>query len=112
MSKIKGITVKLIYRKEKEKDPFGNPTYEEVEEAIENVLVAPISSDDIVNSTELEGKKEVYMIAIPKGDNHEWENQKVKFFNKTFKVFGGSIEGIETLIPLDWNKKYKVERYK
>lgn len=111
MTKIKGITVTLIDRVEIERDPFGNPVYEEKEIKVNNVLVAPTTSDDIVNSMQLEGKKAVYVIGIPKGDNHNWENREVKFFGQRFKTFGKVTQGIEGLIPLDWNKKVQVEVY-
>ena len=59
----------------------------------------------------LTGKKAVYTLAIPKGDTHDWEDKEVKFFGKRWRTFGIPLEGIEQLIPLDWNKKVMVERY-
>lgn len=53
----------------------------------------------------------VNTLAIPKGNAHEWENREVRFFNKRWRVFGMPLEGIEDLIPLEWNKKVMVERY-
>lgn len=111
MTRIKGITVTLIDRVEIERDPFGHPVYEEKEIKVNNVLVAPTSSDDIINSMELEGKKAVYVLGIPKGDDHNWENREVEFFDQRFKTFGKVTQGIEGLIPLDWNKKVQVEVY-
>lgn len=111
MTRIKGITVTLIDRVEVDKDPFGHPVYEEKEIKVNNVLVTPTTSDDIINSMELEGKKAVYVLGIPKGDNHNWENRVVKFFGQKFKTFGKVTQGIEGLIPLDWNKKVQVEVY-
>jgi hypothetical protein len=92
-------------------DPFGNPIYEETDIVVENVLVSPTSTDDIVNQLTLTGKKAVYTLAIPKGDTNDWEDKEVKFFGKRWRTFGFPIEGIEDLIPLDWNKKVMVERY-
>lgn len=92
-------------------DPFGNPIYEETDIDVENVLVSPTSTDDIVNQLTLTGKKAVYTLAIPKGDTNDWEDKEVKFFGKRWRTFGFPIEGIEDLIPLDWNKKVMVERY-
>jgi len=92
-------------------DPFGNPIYEETDIDVENVLVSPTSNDDIVNQLTLTGKKAVYTLAIPKGDTNDWEDKEVKFFGKRWRTFGFPIEGIEDLIPLDWNKKVMVERY-
>lgn len=109
--KIKGITVILLEKEEIEKDAFNRMQYEEVEEKVENVLVAPASSDDVISQLNLTGKKAVYSLGIPKGDTHNWVNRRVKFFGKTWKTIGIPQEGIEELIPLDWNKKIEVERY-
>lgn len=111
MGILKGITVTLIDKLETGKDPFGSPIYEDEEIEVNNVLVSPTSSDDIVNQLTLTGKKAIYTIAIPKGDTHNWEDKKVRFFGKTWRTFGEPLEGIEELIPLDWNKKVMVEHY-
>lgn len=111
MARIKGITVTLIDRKVIETDPFGTPVYGDVEIDVDNVLVSPTSSDDVVNTLSLTGRKAVYTLAIPKGDTHDWENQEVRFFGKRWRVFGIPLEGIEDMIPLRWNKKVTVERY-
>lgn len=111
MPKIQGIPVTLIERREIGRDALNAPIYEETETVIENVLVAPATSDDIVDTTDLEGKKLVYTLAIPKGDTHSWIDVKVRFWGRTFKSFGFPTEGIEANIPLDWNKKVTVELY-
>ncbi|MGX6962430.1 hypothetical protein [Vagococcus xieshaowenii] len=111
MAKIKGITVTLINRKQTGVDPFGNPIFEDVEIQVENVLVSPTSSEDVVKQLELTGKKAVYTLAIPKDDTNDWEDSEVRFFDKTWRTFGIPLEGIDELIPLDWNKKVMVERY-
>lgn len=66
MGMIKGIAVTLIDKVETGKDPFGNPIYEDKEIVVNNVLVSPTSSDDIVNQLTLTGKKAIYTLAIPK----------------------------------------------
>lgn len=111
MTKIKGITITLVDKIQTSLDPFGNPIFTDAEIPIKNVLVGPTSSDDIVNQLDLTGRKAVYTLAIPKGDTHNWENKEVKFFNQRWRTFGIPLEGIEHLIPLDWNKKVMVERY-
>jgi len=111
MSMIKGITVTLINKQEVGRDPFDKPIYEDVPIEVDNVLVSPTSTDDIVNNLELTGKKAVYTLAIPKGDTHNWEDAEVYFFDQKWKTFGFVTQGIENLIPLDWNKKVMVERY-
>lgn len=108
---IKGITVTLISKQETGRDPFGEPIYEDVEIEVDNVLISPTTSDDIVNQMTLTGKKAVYTLAIPKGDTNNWEDQEVRFFGEKWRVFGVPLQGIDHLIPLDWNKKVMVERY-
>ena len=108
---IKGITVTLINKKEVGKDPFGNPIYDDVEIEVDNVLVSPVSTEDIVHTLELTGKKAVYTLAIPKGDENDWEDAEVIFFGERWRTFGFVTQGIEHLIPGDWNKKVMVERY-
>lgn len=108
---IKGIEVILIDKVEVGKDPFGSPIFENKEIKIENVLVSPSTSDDVVTSENLFGKKAVYTLAIPKNDNHIWEDREVHFFNQTFRTIGFATQGIDELIPLSWNKKIMVELY-
>jgi len=110
-SMIKGIPVILIDKIESSNDPFGNPIHKDREIIIDNVLVVPTSSDDVINQLNLTGRKAVYTLAIPKSDTHDWENKDVFFFNKRWRTFGIPLEGIDSLIPLDWNKKVMVERY-
>jgi len=111
MGRIKGITVTLIGKTKNGRDDFGHPIYENTEIQVENVLVVPASTDDVTNQLNLTGRKAAYTLAIPKGDTHDWENKEVRFFGKRWQVFGLPLEGIESLIPLDWNKKVMVERY-
>lgn len=111
MALIKGITVTILIKKQDGTDEFNRPIYSYNEEPVDNVLVAPASSDDIITSQDLFGKKAVYTLAIPKGDVHDWIDTRVKFFGQEWHTFGFPTEGIEENIPLDWNKKVMVERY-
>lgn len=111
MAMIKGIIVTLYEKIENGADEFGRTIYNEVPVEVENVLVAPVTSDDVLDTTNLTGKKAVYHLAIPKGDTHDWRDKKVRFFGKVFKVFGEPIVGMEEMIPLEWNKKVTVELY-
>lgn len=108
---MRGITVVLYDKVQIGQDPFGEPIYEEVPEEVENVIVAPASASDITEQLQLYGKHAVYTLAIPKGDQHEWRDRKVCFFGQDFRSFGPPTEGIDSLIPLSWNKKVQVERY-
>ena len=111
MARLKGITITLINKVQTGTDPFDNPIYEDVENEVENVLVSPTSTDDVVNTMDLTGRKAVYTLAIPKGDTNDWENQEVRFFGERWRVIGIPLQGIDEMIPLDWNKKVMVERY-
>ena len=108
---MKGITVILHELTEVSTNAFGEPVMSEKQVAVDNVLVAPASDQEILSATNLYGRKVVYTLGIPKGDTHDWENQKVSFFGETFRTFGIPTEGIDHLVPTAWNKKVMVERY-
>lgn len=108
---IKGITVTLYQTVKTGSDGFGADIFEEQAAQVEDVLVAPAIADDVINSVQLEGKKAVYLLGIPKGDTHEWEDKTIEFFGKKFRSFGPVQEGIEELVPTRWHKKVTVERY-
>lgn len=108
---IKGITVFLISEQVTGYDDFGAPIVSEVEIPVDNVIVAPALSDDVINQLSMTGRKAVYTLGIPKGDTNDWENREVRFFGRKWRSFGIPIEGIEEMIPLRWNKKVLVERY-
>lgn len=110
MAKIKGITVKLLSRVQTGTDAFNRPVYAETEIDIDNVLVAPLSTSEVLDTLNLTGHKAQYQLAIPKGDTHEWENQRVKFFGQAWQVIGSPLMGIEANIPLEWNTKIRVEK--
>ena len=107
MSRLKGITVTLVTR-EAVLDAFNHPTWQESKVAIDNVLVGePVQAE-----LELSGVKKAcaaYTLAIPKGDTHDWEDAVVEFWGKRWRQYGRVIQGIESMIPLDWNKKITVE---
>lgn len=111
MTMIQGITVQLNECKKSGQDEFGHSTYADDWVEVENVLVAPASTTEILETMNLTGKKAVYNLAIPKGDSHVWQDHLVKFFDSTWRVIGFPQEGIEANIPLDWNQKWQVERY-
>lgn len=78
---------------------------------MENVLVYPASVLEILDMQNLTGKKAVYNLAIPKGDTHTWQDNRVEFFGTSWRVIGFPQMGIEENVPLDWNQKWMVERY-
>lgn len=108
---IKGVPVTLYERTQVGTDAFGAPEYAETPVRIENVLAAPASAEAIVNDLQLYGKRAAYELCLPKGDAHEWSGCRVDFFGQHWRVFGPVVGYIDALVPLDWNRKVKVERY-
>ena len=108
---MRGITVTLHNRVQNGTDAFNRPIYEESTTTVNNVLIGEPSTEDIVNEMNLSGKRLAYTLAIPKGDDHEWKDAVVEFFGERFRTFGAPTQGIDHLIPLQWNMKVKVERY-
>lgn len=114
MTRIHGITIKLYNRTKIGIDELHRPIYEETPEEVENVLVGEPSTDDIINTQTLTGKRVQYWLGIPKGDTHVWTDRVVELpepFAGKYRTFGDVIAGIEDMIPLSWNKKVMVERY-
>lgn len=107
-----GITVTLYDRTETGTDALKHPIYTETAVTVDNVLVAPMSDEEVLQTYTLTGRRAVYQMGIPKGDTHDWTaGKKVNFFGENWRIIGLPQEGIEKLIPLSWNKKVRVERY-
>lgn len=95
------------------KDEMNRDIFREEWIDVSNVLVGEPSSSDITDTFNLTGKIINYVIAIPKGDTHEWENTEVILphpFNARFRTVGCATVGIEKNIPLLWNKKVKISK--
>lgn len=110
---MKGITVTLTKKTVSGTDPFGQPTYTETFENVNDVLVGEPSTDDINNALTLYGKRVSYTLAIPKGDTHTWTDTTVVLpapFGGKYHTIGYPTAGIEANIPLRWNKKVHLER--
>ena len=106
----RGITVILYDKVQTGTDGFGRPIYEDRQIPVGNVLIGEPTSQEITDILELTGKRLAYTLAIPEGDTHRWTDRKVGFFGEVFQTIGAPTQGIEELIPLEWNKKVKVER--
>lgn len=111
MAVIKGITVTLYDREKAGQDGFSAPVWKETPVQVENVLVAPVGASDVIQELQLWGKHAEYELCIPKGDDHIWEDRIVEFFGCRWRTFGFVTQYIEENVPLDWNRKVKVERY-
>ena len=111
MALLTGITILLHEKARTGTDAFNAPVYTETAVEVSNVLICPVSTEDIVTAQQLYGKRAVYELCIPKEDTHDWENRTVEFYGKKWKTFGIPLEWMEHLTPGPWNRKVKVERY-
>ena len=107
---MKGVSVVLYERVQTGTDAFNDPVYAPTPVTVENVLVGQPTTDEITSSIDLYGTKIEYMLGIPKGDAHDWEDTTVEIFGKPYQTFGATIQGIEENIPTPWHKKVRVCR--
>lgn len=109
-----GVTVTLYVRTETgERDEFGRMGVTETATEIDNVLIQPLqrTTDVPTESTNITGEKTSYILGIPKTDTHDWKNCRVDFFGESYRTESGEWQGIEALIPGDWNRKIVARRY-
>lgn len=90
---------------------FGEPIETVADIPIPNVIICPLSEQEITDAWNMYGRKAVYSLAIPSDDTNEWENAVVEFFGKKWRVVGMPLETMRDYTPLEWNKKVKVELY-
>lgn len=110
-SLIRGTTVTLFEKTKTGTDEFGADIYQENPVDVENVLISPESSDDLTDKDQLDGKKEICVISIPKKNTNVWENSRIEFRGQKWRTFG-FVQQFETKnVPLDWDRKVKAERY-
>lgn len=110
---IQGITIQLAVRTQTGTDSFNAPIYSENLINVENVLVGQPTSEELNDAVSLYGKIAAYVLAIPKGDTHDWTDTEVILpepFAGRYRTIGYPTAGIEANIPLQWNKKVKVEK--
>lgn len=109
---IKGITIKLKVRTASGTDAFNHTIYNDEWVDVDDVLVGEPTSEEATDTVNLYGKRLIYMLAIPKGDTHNWEDTEVILpapFAGTYKTIGKPTAGIEANIPLKWNMKVRLE---
>lgn len=110
-SRIHGITVTLYEKTQSGTDDFGRPVYTETPVQVDNVIVGEPMGTEAIDTLNLTGKRLAYNLGIPKGDTHTWTDRRIDFFGQSFRAIAAPTEGIEDLVPLQWNRKIQVERY-
>ena len=106
-----GVTVTLYERVLTGHDALNDPVYALTPVDVPNVLVGQPTTDEVTSSIDLYGKRIEYMLGIPKGDAHNWEDTAVIIFGQTYRTVGSTIQGIEANVPTPWHKKVRVCRY-
>lgn len=107
---IHGINVTLVNKVEDGVDGFNRPIYKDVEIEVANVLVGEPTAEEVTNSLNIYGKSVKYTLGIPKGDTNKWEGDVI-IWGDRYRIIDGPTQGIEDMIPLEWNKKVHVEAY-
>lgn len=108
---LKGVPITLYEVTQTGTDDFNRPVYSETAVTVDNVLIQPMSDQEILDTLNITGKRAEYKLAVPKGDTHQWENRRVSFFGQDWRVIGKPLEGIEAMLPLAWNRQIRVESY-
>lgn len=111
MAFLKGISVILYDKVQTGTDALNTPVFEDIPVVVENVLVCPVSTEAVVGDAQPEGKRAVYELCIPKKDTNAWEDRVVEFYGQKWHTIGFPLEWEEKLVPGQWNRKVKVERY-
>ena len=111
---VKGLTVTLYEKNELSVDDFGHKTYTENPVDVSNVFIQPTSDDAITSNIEIAGSHNSYVLHIPKGDTHRWEDSIVYLpapYNIKVKTYASGMIYRNDLAPLDWNKQIEAEIY-
>ena len=112
---MKGRTVYIYEKVKKGEDPFGAPIYREIRTKVENVLIGQPTTAPITDSQNIQGKRGVFRLGIPKKDNHVWEDKTVEFelFGRVYKckTIGFASVGQSELIPGPWKGYIEAEYY-
>ena len=98
-------------------DPFGAPVATgETTVDVDNVLIGEPTTDEILTSVSMYGRRTQYVLGIPKGDTHDWLGRHVSWTDahgRTINVrtFGEMITGVTANIPGPWDAKVRAEVY-
>lgn len=102
-------TVRLHVKTLSGRDSLNNPVFDDEVIEVSGVLIGHPSTEELLSSVQLYGKRTEYMLALPKGDDHVWTDTEVEFFGRKFRTFGDVIQGIEANVPTLWHKQVRVE---
>ena len=78
---IRGADVLLYVRTKNGEDEFHAPVWRETPVMVHNVLIGEPDADAVVSDLQLCGRRLAYVLAIPKGDTHDWDGVTVEMFS-------------------------------
>ncbi len=104
-------SVQLVVKTQTGVDNFKHPIYSEEIITVTDVLIGMPTTQEIIDTLELTGKRIAFTLGIPKGDNNNWVDTDVIFWGERFRTIGYPQTGIQENIPLKWGKNVMVERY-
>lgn len=104
-------TVRLHVKTKTGVDGMNNPVYDETTVEVRGVLIGQPTTEEVTSSIALYGKRLSFVLALPKGDTHDWADTEVEFWGRKFRTYGDVIEGIEENVPTPWHRKVMVERF-
>lgn len=101
-----GEPITIQWREQTDADPFGNPTYTNSEENVDNVLVAQGSQSNSTDSTRPDGVQVAFTLYFPRS----WafkslKNATVLIDGNPYKVLGNPRPYDGGLTPTAWNLK-------
>lgn len=111
---MRGLTVSLRVRTLAGTDSSGGPVWTDTFETVDNVLIGEPGAEGISDDAGIYGRRQVFLLGIPKGDVHNWMNRHVSWTGPQGTVygitFGFPITGVERLIPTPWHMKVRCVR--
>lgn len=108
---IQGTTVTLVRKSISGYDRFGNAEYAEMEETVNNVLVAPGATNDL-EASRPEGVDVAYSLHFPKTYTGDLEGCKVTLpapWEGTYRVIGKPGQYMDINTPTQWHMPVEVE---
>lgn len=106
---IVGETVKVSINKETGKDAFNAPIYEAEWISVDDVLVVPGSTKDVVDSNRQRGTRVVYTLHFPKTFTDSLKGSLVEVRGEQFHVIGDPKPYQMWNCPTKWNMPVEVE---
>lgn len=102
---MRGQTVHVLARQASGADELGAPVIEWVEEAVvADVLLAPVSTSDLIGSTRPDGVVVDAVAHFPRSYTASLRGRRVRAAGRVFDVVGDPIPYDPELTPTPWNR--------